>query len=92
MALRRFFRANNGADRNAARKWLGQRGDVRQNAVMLIRAPLARATHARLNLIHNQQRPRGTRERPRLGKELLRQRTNAALALNRFDENRAHFV
>ena len=89
---RDFFGAQHCAQRNAARKRLGQRGHVGLNAVVLIRAPLAGAAHAGLNLIDNQQRAGGTRQRARLGKELLRQRTNAALALDGFDENRADFV
>ena len=82
---RRFFGAEHRAHWNPARNRLGQRGDVRLNAVVLIGAPLARAAHARLNLIHNQQRAGGVAQLPRLGEELLRQRTDAALALDRLD-------
>ncbi len=55
---RHFFCAEHRSQRNAACERLRQRGDVRLNAVVLIRAPLAGATHARLNLIHNEQAPR----------------------------------
>ena len=56
---------------------------------MLVRAPLAGAAHARLNLIDNQQRAGGTRESARLCKELLRKRPHAAFALDGFDEDGA---
>ena len=59
---------------------------------MLVGAPFAGAAHACLNLVDNEQCAGGTREGARFGEELLRQRTNAALALNRFDENGADFV
>ena len=59
---------------------------------MLIRAPLAGAAHAGLNLIDNQQRAGGVGQRARLGEELLRERANAAFALDGFDENGADFV
>ncbi len=89
---RNFFGAEHGAKRNAAGKGLGQRGDVGLNAVVLIGAPLAGAAHAGLNFIDDQQRAGGAGQRARLGKELLRQRANAALALDGFDQNGADFV
>src|SRR5260370_15771731 len=55
---RSFLCAEDSSKRNAPRKRLGQRGRVRANSVVLIGAPLARAAHARLNLIDDQQRAR----------------------------------
>ena len=48
---RSFFGAEHCAERNAAGQWLGQRGDIGLNAVVLIGAPFAGAAHAGLNLV-----------------------------------------
>ena len=71
---------------------LGERGDVGLNAVMLVRAPLAGAAHAGLNLVDDEQRAGGAGQCARFGEELLRQRPHAALALNGLDENGADFA
>ena len=89
---RNLFRAKNRAQRNAAGKRLGQRGHIGLNAVVLIGAPLAGAAHAGLNLIHDQQRAGRAGQRARFGEKLLRERTNAAFALDGFDENGADFA
>ncbi len=87
-----FFGAENRTEGKAAGERLGQGGDVGLNAVVLIRAPLAGAAHAGLNLIDDEQSAGGTGQRAGLGKELLRQRTNAAFALDGLDEDGADFV
>ena len=89
---RDFFSAEDCAQRNAAGDGLGQRGDVRLNAVVLIGAPLAGAAHAGLNLIDDEQCAGGASQCAGLSEELLRERTNAAFALNGLDENGAYFV
>jgi hypothetical protein len=88
----RFFRAEDRAQRNAAGERLGERGDVGLNAVVLIGAPLAGAAHAGLNLIDDEQRAGGVAQSAGFGKELLRERANAAFALDGFDEDGADFV
>ena len=70
------------AHRDAAGKRLGQRGDVRHNAKVLIGAPLSGAAEAGLNLIDDQQSAGGVGQLARLGEELLRERADAAFALN----------
>ena len=90
---RSFFGAKHCAQRNAAGKRLGKRGhSPGLDAVMLIGAPLAGAAHAGLNLVDDQQRAGRGGERARFGEELLRQRPNAAFALDGFDENGADFI
>ena len=59
---------------------------------MLIGAPLSSAAKAGLNLIDNQQSAGRVGQRARLGKELLRQRTDAALALDSLKQNAADFA
>jgi len=88
----RLFRADDCAQGDAASQWLGQRGYVGQNAVVLVGAPLAGAAHAGLNLIGDQQSSRRTGQGARLGEELLRNRAHAALALDGFDEDGAKFI
>jgi hypothetical protein len=89
---RGFFGAEHRAERNAAGEGLGERGDVGLNAVVLIGAPLAGAAHAGLNLIDDEQRAGGAGEGAGFGEELLRERANAAFALDGFDEDGADFV
>ena len=89
---RNLFGAQHRSERKAAGEWLGERGHVGLDAVVLIGAPLAGAAHAGLNLIDDQQRAGGTGQRAGFGEELLRQRTNAAFALDGFDENGADFI
>ena len=89
---RGIFGAEHCAERDAAGERLGQRGDVGQNAVVLIGAPLAGAAHAGLNLIHDEQRAGGVCQRACFGEELLRERADAAFALDGFDEDGADFI
>jgi hypothetical protein len=53
---RNLFRAEHGPEGNAAGHRLGQSRNIGLNAVVLIGAPLARAAHAGLNLIDDEQR------------------------------------
>ena len=62
------------------------------DAVVLIGAPLAGAAHAGLNLVDDEQRAGGAGECARFREELLRERANAAFALDGFDEDGADFV
>ena len=89
---RRLFRADDRAQWDAARQWLGQRGYVGQNTVVLIGAPLAGTTHSGLNLIGNQQGSRRAGQNARLGEELLRNRANSAFALDGLYEDGANFI
>ena len=89
---RGLFGAEHCAQRNAAGKRLGQRDDVGSDAVVLKGAPLAGAAHAGLNLIDDEQCTGGAGECACLGEELLRERANAAFALNGFNEDGADVV
>ena len=89
---RGFFGAEDCAEGNAAGEGLGEGGDVGLNAVVLIGAPLAGAAHAGLNFIDDEQRAGGAGEGAGFGEELLREGTNAAFALDGFDEDGADFV
>ncbi len=57
--LRGFFCAEQGAEGNAPGQWLGQRHDVRQDAVVLVGAPFARSAHAGLDFVGDEQRAGG---------------------------------
>ena len=92
MARADFFGAEHRAQGNAAGERLGQRGDVGLDAVVLIGAPLAGAAHAGLNLVDDEQRAGGAGEGAGFGEELLRERANAAFALDGLDEDGADFV
>src|ERR1035437_8225942 len=59
---------------------------------MLIGKPLARAPHAGLNLVHQQKRAGGIAQFPRGREEFLADRTDAALALDRFNADTAYLV
>src|SRR5271157_945491 len=89
---RSLFCADDRSQGDAAGKRLGQRSDVRQNAVVLISAPLACAAHAGLNLIGNKKGSSRAGQRTRLGEELLRERAYAAFALDGFDEDGTDFI
>ncbi len=80
---RRFLRAQHGAQRQAARQRLGQRGDIRLNAKVLVGTPFAGTPQAGLNFIRDEQRAGRLRKLARGSKKFLRHRPDAALALDR---------
>ncbi len=86
---RDLFSAEDSSQGKSAGERLGQRGYVRQNAVVLIGAPLAGAAHSGLNLIRDEQRTGRSGKGSGLGEELLRERTHAAFALDGFDKDGA---
>lgn len=90
--LRGFASRQAGTDRYAVAQPFGEGHDVRHDAFMLKGKPLARATHAGLNLVEHQQpvTPRATFSQ-RL--EIPGRRDlSAALALNRFDQHGSNTV
>ena len=87
--LSRILGAEHRSHGNAACYRLGERRDIRLNAVVLIGKPLACPSHTALDLIRKQQGASRVAEFTGGGEELLRNRMDAALALNRLDADGA---
>ena len=90
--LRGLFRAEQRAEGDTAGERLGEGDDVRQKTVMLVGAQFAGTSHAGLNLVGDEQRAGGAGKVARSVEKFAGQRTNAALALNGLDEDRAEFA
>jgi hypothetical protein len=80
-------RGHAGADRQAAAHALGHGHHVRCQPVLLPRPQRARATHAALDLVEDQQRAVRVAELSRRGEQLRIDRVDARFALNRLDDH-----
>ena len=87
-AGRRFARREARADRKAGAEALGERRDVRRDARPFVREEAAGAAHAGLDLVEDQQQPVLVAELPEVAQLLVRHRADAALALDRLDQDR----
>ena len=76
-----------GADRQAAAEALGQRDDVRLDAVGLVREPVPGAADAGLHLVEHQQRAGGGADLPGRGQVAGRRDDHAVLALDRLEDD-----
>ena len=84
-----FGAGHAGADREPAAERLGERQDVRLHAIgPLVGEQLAGPAEAALDLVKDQQGPGFVAELAQRLQALLRQRTRAALALYRLDDDR----
>ena len=88
-ALRRALGGEAGADREAAADALGDRHDVGGEAIMFVREELAGARDAALDLVEDQQRAGFVGERAQAGQEFVARGADAALALDRFEQEAA---
>ena len=87
-ARRGAGRGEAGADREAAAQTLGDGGDVRAHIRLLAGEQRARAAHAGLDLVEHEQQTLIVAEATQVLQEPGRRRPDAALALDRFDQDR----
>ena len=87
-ALAGFLGAEERADRETAAERLGERHDVGVNAGALIGKQLARAAHAALHLVEDQQHAVLVAQRAQRFEECIGRNADAAFALDRLDQDR----
>ena len=80
-----------GAHREAAANALGQGHDVGRNARGLMGKEMARAAHAALHLVEDQEQAVPVAQGPQPPQASRRNGPNATLALDRFDQDRRRF-
>ncbi len=90
-ALGGFGGGQAGADRKAAAERLGERHDIRLDADTLIAEQRAGAAHAGLHLVEHEQQAVLVAELAQRPEKRRRRHSNAALAHDRFDQDRRRF-